>query len=107
MPLSSLSPALPPDTAVLLVLLPLVPAGEVAPAPQSTASLRALQGRLGPAIRVLKVDEASHPAVVKSFGTPKLPACVLVRHGVELWRQQGLPEDESSVTALLEVAGAL
>jgi hypothetical protein len=50
------------------------------------------------------VDEASHPAVVRSFATPALPACVLVRRGVELWRQQGLPDNEASVALLLEAA---
>ncbi|MBF9238484.1 thioredoxin [Hymenobacter sp. BT683] len=104
MSLSSPLPVLPFDAAVLLVLLPLVPAGEVPPGTQSNASIRALQGRLGPAIRVLKIDEASHPAVVQSFGTPQLPACVLVRHGVELWRQHGLPEDEVSLSNLLQAA---
>ena len=104
MPLSTIPPVLPSDTAVLLVLLPVVPRSEVAGEAQTNASLRALQGRLGPAIRVLKIDEASHPAVVRSFGPPQLPACVLVRQGVELWRSQGLPDDEAMVEFLLEVA---
>src|SRR5687767_8790895 len=104
--LSSHSPALRPETAVLLVLLPLVPFGEVVPDALNNASILALQRRLGPAVRVLKVDEASHPAVVRSFGTPALPACVLVRQGVELWRHEGLPEDESSVNTLLQAARA-
>lgn len=94
-------PALPPATAVLLVLLPLAAAGEtLAAAPTSTA-IRALQRRLGPTVRVLKIDEASHPAVVHSFGTTTLPACVLVRQGVELWRHQGLPESEAELCHLL------
>jgi hypothetical protein len=97
---------LQPETAVLLVLMPLLPAGEASSGTQSNASIRALQGRLGPGIRVLKIDEASHPAVVRSFGTPELPACVLVRQGVEIWRQQGLPENEEVVSALLEAAHA-
>ena len=104
MPLSTLPSALPPDTAVLLVLLPLEPGSEFTGETRTAASLRVLQGRLGAAIRVLKIDEASHPAVVRSFGPPQLPACVLVRQGVELWRLQGLPEDESIVSTLLEVA---
>lgn len=104
MPLSTLPSALPPDTAVLLVLLPLELGSELMGETRTAASLRTLQGRLGTAIRVLKIDEASHPAVVRSFGPPQLPACVLVRQGVELWRLQGLPEDESIVSALLEVA---
>jgi hypothetical protein len=74
------------DTAVLLVLLPL-PTGPAAPA-------------TGRAVRVLAIDEASHPAVVRSFGTPELPACVLMRQGVELWRQQGLPSPEALLATL-------
>jgi hypothetical protein len=81
-----------PDTAVLLVLLPL-PAGQ-------TSTLRHLQQHLGAAVRVLAIDEASHPAVVRSFGTPELPACVLMRQGVELWRQQGLPSPEALLATL-------
>jgi len=105
MPLATFPSALPSDTAVLLVLLPLGLRGEMTgEAARTTASLRALQGRLGAAIRVLRIDEASHPAVVHSFGPPQLPACVLVRRGVELWRSQGLPEDDAVVEALLEVA---
>lgn len=96
----------PPDTAVLLVLLPLARAGEVGPNTPAVLSVRALQNRLGPSIRVLQVDEASHPAVVRSFGTPELPACVLMRQGVELWRQHGLPDDEAVFEALLEAAHA-
>ncbi|MBJ6145588.1 thioredoxin [Hymenobacter sp. BT559] len=83
------------DPAVLLVLLPL-PAGQAAPAP----TLRHLQQHLGAAVRVLAIDEASHPAVVRSFGTPELPACVLMRQGVELWRQQGLPSPEALLATL-------
>ena len=67
----------PPAAAVLL------PPGASA---ATTATLVALQQQLGAAVRVLAIDEASHPAVVRSFGPPALPACVLVRQGVELWR---------------------
>ena len=75
----------PPAPAVLLVLLPL------GAGPAEAVALAAVQQQLGAAVRVLAIDEASHPAVVRSFGAPALPACVLVRQGVELWRQPGLP----------------
>lgn len=101
MPLSLLLPTLPPDTAVLLVLLP---AG-FSPAPAATAPtdawLQALQRRLGASIRVLKVEAAIHPLVVLSFGLGLLPACVLLHRGVELWRHEGLPEEENLVLILL------
>lgn len=91
-----------PETAVLLVLLPL-------PTTEATrmvlvaalALLNRLQHELGPAIRVLRIDEASHPAVVHSFDGHGLPAFILIRDGVELWRQQGLPDGDSIVAQLL------
>lgn len=52
---------------------------------------------------MLAIDEASHPAVVRSVGAPTLPASVLVRQGVELWRQPGLP-DAAAVVGLLRAA---
>lgn len=92
-----------PEATVLLVLLPPVAAGQ-APA-LSIGALRALQARLGPGVRVLRVDEVSHPTVVRSFsGQPAtLPACVLVRQGVELWRQPGLPQAEIIEARLRQV----
>jgi hypothetical protein len=95
-------PVLAPDTAVLLIFLPPAPLNQSSADGLTASAIQALQLRLGPAIRVLKVDEASHPAVVRSFDTPELPACVLVRQGVELWRQQGLPENESVVLMMLD-----
>ena len=56
--------------------------------------LQGLQLELGTAIRVLQVDESSHPAVVHAFDGRGVPAFVLLRDGAELWRQQGLPEGE-------------
>ncbi|MET4075925.1 thioredoxin [Hymenobacter sp. UYCo722] len=88
------------EAAVLLVLLP-----AVGTAPQvragTRAMLAALQRELGPSIRVLTVDETSHPSVVRSFDATDLPAFVLMRHGAELWRQQGLPEGEITAAVLL------
>ncbi len=95
-------PIAPPATeaAVLLVLLP--PVGTAQPVRAATlAALRVLQQQLGGAVRVLAVDEGSHPVVVHSFSPLDLPAFVLVRRGVELWRQQGLPEGEFIVAQLL------
>ncbi len=106
MPLSTLTPtsAPGPDAAVLLVLLPTF--GTAPPVRTATlTALQALQQQLGHAIRVLSVDEASHPAVVRSFQPAELPAFLLVRRGVELWRQQGLPEGELIVDQLLARLG--
>jgi hypothetical protein len=99
-PVLPLTSAPAADAAVLLVLLPMV--GTAPPVRTATlAAMKALQQRLGSVIRVLSVDDASHPAVVRSFQTADLPAFVLVWKGVELWRQQGLPEGELIVAQLL------
>ena len=92
----------PPPAARLLVLLP--PALTVSDRQKraaTLAALSALQRQLGADIRVLRIDEASHPAVVHSFDGQGLPAFVLIREGVELWRQQGLPEGEGMAAQLL------
>ena len=102
MPLTTYPLPPPPatDATVLLVLLP--PVGTARPVRAATlAALQALQQRLGSVIRVLTVDEGSYPVVVHSFAPGELPAFVLVRRGVELWRQQGLPEGEAIVAQLL------
>ena len=92
------------DAAMLLVLLP-----PVGTAPQvrvaTLAALAALQQQLGAAIRVLTVDEGSHPVVVRSFHVTDLPCFVLMRQGIELLRQRGLPEGESIVPLLLSKLG--
>ncbi|GAA4012022.1 hypothetical protein GCM10022408_25750 [Hymenobacter fastidiosus] len=90
---------------MLLVLLP-----PVGTAPQvrvaTLAALAALQRELGAAIRVLTVDEASHPSVVHSFQATDLPCFVLVRQGVELLREGGLPEGGAIVPRLLSKLGS-
>jgi thioredoxin-like negative regulator of GroEL len=63
--------------------------------------LKSLQLELGAAIRVLKVDAASHPAIVRAFDSHGLPAFVLLRDGAGLYRQQGLPEGTPMVALLL------
>jgi thioredoxin-like negative regulator of GroEL len=98
-------PLLPAHAPMLLVLLPTVGMG----AKQETASsrmatdlkLKDLQGELGAAIRVLKVDEATHPGVVQAFDGRGLPSFVLLRDGEELWHQQGLPEGKPMAALLL------
>ena len=97
-------PPLPAGAATLLVLLP-----PVGTAPQvraaTLAALAALQRELGAAIRVLTVDEMSHPVVVRSFHATDLPCFVLMQQGVELLRQGGLPEGEAVVPLLLSLLG--
>jgi len=54
------------------------------------AIMSQLQKRLPSSVRMLRIDEAVHPEVVKSFNVSELPAFVLVRQGVEQWRREGI-----------------
>jgi thioredoxin-like negative regulator of GroEL len=96
---------LPSHSAMLLVLLPTVGPGLWQETPLARAStlrlLKGLQTQLGTTIRILKVDEGSHPGVVQAFYGQGVPAFVLLRDGVEIWRQQGLPEGELIAALLL------
>ncbi|WP_138502663.1 thioredoxin domain-containing protein [Spirosoma lacussanchae] len=78
----------PAKTAVLLIFMP-----SDAESRQQRVSLTvladSLQTMLGDAVRVLKIDETAHPEVMRSFDVEKLPAFILVRQGIELWRQEG------------------
>ncbi len=105
---ASLISALPPDAAVLLVLLaaPAPGVGRLSPA-VSAATLASLQQQLGAAVRVLRIDEASHPSVVSSFRADELPCFVLVHRGVELWRACGSPNTVLLAPLLLRKLGLL
>lgn len=100
MPIVQLIPAPPTEAAVLLVLLPVTDGEDQLPTSVQTL-VNYLQTRLSPTIRVLKISAATHPAVVQSFHAQQLPALVLVRQGVELWRQQGLAEGEATASLVL------
>ena len=91
LPLPGPANASAPVAAVLLVLLP--PHDPVATSARlfPPASQLDLQRRLGPAVRVLRIDAADHPTVVASLSAGPLPACVLLHQGIELWQQAGLP----------------
>lgn len=92
----------PAEAAVLLVLLPLAATGSARQGRATTrAMLEGLQHRLGTRVHVLVVEEENDPDVVRSFRVPNLPSFLLLRQGLELWRQPGLPEGESIVEQLL------
>ena len=85
----------------MLVLLPAATGATRLARVTTLANFSALQRQLGPAIQVLQIDEATHSAVVRSFDGPALPAFVLLRHGVELWRQVGLPNNQGIFALLI------
>jgi thioredoxin-like negative regulator of GroEL len=91
-PIVNLHPVIvPARTAVLLLFMP-----PVRTDPQQQAILtdlaNSLQEHLGAGLRVLRIDEAIHPEVVQSFRITQTPTFVLVRQGVEIWRQEGMPD---------------
>ena len=66
-----------------------------------TALADSLQAQLGGVLRILRVDVVNNPDVVQSFAITRTPAFVLVRRGVELWRQEG-PSDEATLVGLMQ-----
>lgn len=66
-----------------------------------TALADSLQEQLGGLLRILRIDEANHPDVVQSFAIIQTPAFVLIRRGVELWRQEGL-SDAATLVRLIQ-----
>jgi thioredoxin-like negative regulator of GroEL len=87
-------------SAVLLIFFMPPAAANLTERSTLTALADAIQARLGGLVRVLRVDEATHPDVVQSFAITQTPAFVLLRRGVELWRQQGL-SDEATLIGLI------
>ncbi|RRB07914.1 thioredoxin [Larkinella rosea] len=79
--------------AVLLIFMP--PERTARSQRASVRSLaNSLQQHLGNQARVLKIDEATQPDVFRSFEITQTPSFVLVRQGVELWRQVGMTDEE-------------
>jgi thioredoxin-like negative regulator of GroEL len=72
---------------------------------QQRASLNALadylQEYFGKQLRVLRIDEVNHPDIAQSFSITQTPAFVLVRRGIELWRQEGM-SDKTTLVGLIQ-----
>ena len=87
-------------SAILLVFVPLERADR-----QQRASLTALtnllQEHLGGLLRIIRIDETTNPDVVQSFSVTHVLTFVLVRQGIELWRQEGL-SDETPFVRLIQ-----
>ncbi|GAB2583646.1 thioredoxin domain-containing protein [Spirosoma areae] len=91
---------LTPQSAVLLIFMPHKWADHRQQA-SLTALADSLKVQFGGLLRVLRIDEATHPDVVRSFAIIQTPAFVLVRRGIELWRHEGMA-DESTFMLLIE-----
>lgn len=62
-----------------------------------------LQRQFGSLLRVIRVDDATHPDVVHSFDITQTPAFVLVRQGIELWRQVGMSDEAKLVLQIRQL----
>lgn len=87
MNLNDISPLIvPAKAAVLLVFMPTNRKQQET----FTKLINSLHDFLDGSLRILQLDEATHPEVVRSFDITHLPAFVLIRQGVELWRHEGM-----------------
>lgn len=86
-----------PQTAVLLVFVSVGRPGRGTVEPL----LQTVRAQVGGSLRILTIDEAGHPEVIRSFSVTKLPTFVLVQQGSEIWRYEGLPVGAELVPALL------
>lgn len=59
-----------------------------------------IQAQFGSFLRVLQIDEAENPDVVTSFSITETPTFVLIKQGIELWRQVGLCIEERLVSMI-------
>lgn len=66
-----------------------------------------LQRHFGTTLRILKIDAASHPEVIASFGVGQAPTFVLVQKGAEIWRQEGLTDFDQLLNLLQDKVDAL
>lgn len=66
-----------------------------------TALADSLQEHCGKQLRVLRINEVNHPDVVQSFAITQTPTFVLVRRGIELWRQEGM-SDKAMLVGLIQ-----
>ena len=88
------------QSAVLLVFMPSERANQPQWADHLTTLTDLLQEHLGGLLRILRIDEAANPDVVRSFAITQTPTFVLVRQGVELWRQESIPDEATLVLSI-------
>lgn len=81
---------------VLLVFTPIDPDGGIA----IDQLLQEAQSVLNAPVQVMRVSDATHPEVSRSFGFATLPTLVLVQRGLEVWRYVG-PVDSSELVCQL------
>jgi len=84
------------QSAVLLMFMPPERADHQLKSLLTTLAT-AIQAHFGAQIQVLKIDEINHADVVRSFAITHTPSFVLVHLGVELWRQESLPNESALI----------
>ena len=80
---------IPAKSIVLLVFMP----PDRQQRAELTSVVNSLRNFLDGPLRILQLEEDTHPEVIRSFEITCLPAFILVRQGVELWRHEGQPDD--------------
>ena len=93
------------QSAVLLVFMPSERANQPQRADLTTLT-DLLQEHLGGMLRILRIDELTNPDVVRSFAITHTPAFVLVRQGVELWRQESIPDEATLALSIRQLLTA-
>ena len=105
-----------PKAANLLIFLPrletrlesrLETRPDTAPSGLPESVYARLQTHFGDTLRILKIDDASHPEVIASFGVSQRPTFVLVRQGAEIWRQEGLTDFDQFLRSLQDKVNTL
>ncbi|UFH55927.1 co-chaperone YbbN [Spirosoma sp. KNUC1025] len=74
-----------PKLAILLVFTSASPAQRV----EVDRLLEKIKLVISPAVQIIRVSEAAHPEVVRSFEIRSLPTLILLKRGQELWRYSG------------------
>lgn len=90
---------LTPQSAVLLIFMPHKGADRRQQV-LLTALADTLKEQFDGLLRVLRIDEATHPDVVRSFAITQTPAFVLVQKGIELWRHEGMADESTLMLPL-------
>ncbi len=86
---------IPAKTTILLVFVPTVPSWDTVQEPSLPALIDVMQRQLGTSVPILMLNETLHADVILSFHVHQLPAFVLVQQGVELWRHEGMLDQDT------------
>ena len=81
------------NSMILLVFMPPKPASQ-SEQTQLKILTDSLQQNMGERMRIVRIDESFLPDIFRSFEINDTPTFVLVRQGLEIWRQVGIPGED-------------